>query len=166
VTFRRIATGDPSLTLDSFRDLSASSFGRFCQGTLNSYTRRSAAAAWLLNEFHIICESHGDPLEVDVANRAVSVGWDFLNLYCSLRRTCFELGDPGYHIVQKFHYFAHLLLDIEATRLNPWYHHCFLDEDMVGRVGRGSRKVHRQTLSERWLGRYIHMFFLRWAKAD
>ena len=90
------------------------------------------------------------------------LGWLFLETYAWLRTFSAQNGDQAWHIVPKHHYFAHMVLDIQRSRMNPNFHHCYLDEDMVGRVARGSRKVHRSTVAVRWFERYIHRLFTVW----
>ena len=135
---------------------------RRTRGSRSPYLQKCATCAWAINEYHRLCEQAGDPFSETAAAEVVKVGWLFLETYVWLRNFSSDQDDFGWHLVPKHHYFAHTLLDVSKTRMNPVYHHCYLDEDMVGRVARGSRKVHRSTVSQRWFERYIHMMFTRW----
>jgi hypothetical protein len=128
-----------------------------------------AACCYLLNRWHEICESNGDPFPEDVAAECHKTAYEFLQCYSWLARLgehCEALGEPPcWRIIPKHHYFCHLADDVLRCCTNPSSHHCFLDEDVVGRVARGSRKLHRSTVTGGWLERYVHLLFNRWRVA-
>jgi len=126
------------------------------------YTQFKAICIWPLDRFHHICDENDDPFPPEAQKECVEVLDAFLTCYAKLREYCISIGDPGWHMVPKHHYLCHLRDDVARTACNPSHHHCFVDEDMVGRVARGSRKLHRSTVTVRWLERYIHMMWLRW----
>ena len=130
-----------------------------------AYTQLKATCCWSICQFHHLCKIDSDPLPLHVKDECVRLLGVFLDTYSALARFCVDLGDPGWHLVPKHHYLAHLRDDIATTSFNPMFHHCFVDEDMVGRVARGSRMCHRSTVTVRWLERYIHFLWLRWRQA-
>ncbi len=129
------------------------------------YKRMRAVCVWAIADFHYAMEDNGAVLSDSARDRLVRVGWIFLRTYAALNRHAVDRGERAWHLVPKFHFFAHTLLDIARNSSNPRFSHCFADEDMVGRVARGTRLLHRSTVSERYLERYINMLVIRWKRS-
>ena len=91
-------------------------------------------------------------------------GTVFLSMYSALAREACSNGMAGrrWHIVQKHHYMCHLTLDAYNNGINPAYHHCFMDEDFVGRIAANSRLSHRSTCAYQTLIRYLSLLDVRW----
>jgi hypothetical protein len=111
------------------------------------YLQLKAACCFSLNRYHEICECNGDPLPHDAAIECHRVAYDFLETYSALARFALEHNceddGPCWHLVPKHHYFCHLADHVLRTSANPSYHHCFLDEDLVGRVAKAmSEHIH------------------------
>jgi hypothetical protein len=81
-----------------------------------------------------------DPLPDAAAVECHKVAYDFLLSYHALAHYAMSLHDdddgPSWRLVPKHHYFCHLADEVLLSHVNPSYHHCFLDEDLVGRVAK------------------------------
>ncbi len=63
-----------------------------------------------------------------------------------------EASNGRWRFMPKVHALSHLVFD--AARLNPRWHHCYQDEDMVGRVKKIYTKCHAKSAALRVLQRY------------
>ena len=72
-------------------------------------------------------------------------------------------GRMRYKLRPKLHYLHHAIIDLQKTRLNPFFSTCFLDEDYMGKVKALSSKCHASTVVHRTLQRYLILLGQRWA---
>ena len=88
-------------------------------------------------------------------------GRTFLQMYISLANDCHETRRPLFPLVPKLHFFDHFMVKIYHDGLkcgvseNPLQTACQLDEDIVGRVSRTSRRVSIRTTVLRTFERYL-----------
>jgi hypothetical protein len=67
-----------------------------------------------------------------------------------------------FRIKPKHHYFCHSLLELERTRCNPFYFHCYADEDFVGKVAVVARAVNPRSMALRTSQRYVSFAHSVW----
>jgi hypothetical protein len=72
-------------------------------------------------------------------------------------------GRMRYKLRPKLHYLHHAIIDLQKTRLNPFFSTCFLDEDYMGKIKALSSKCHASTVVHRTLQRYLILLGQRWA---
>lgn len=124
-----------------------------------------ALCCWALAKFYSCMDGYPRYLSRCQADEMGDVLQEFLDVYSALAKECETKGVNQWHLVPKFHYMCHLVLDIKSGQINPKYHHCFCDEDFVGRIGRGSRRLHRTSVVRGVMERYINLLVTRWRKA-
>ena len=88
-------------------------------------------------------------------------GYAFLDAYMSLANGAFIAGFPRFILVPKCHYLHHVVHQLSTCAsestwcLNPLCFAVQLQEDLVGRVARVSRRVSPMTVSQRTLQRVL-----------
>ena len=100
------------------------------------------------------CDRFLDEEEIEMlvhAGRMFNLG------YQALSAEAHGLNVLRWKIVPKFHYFCHMLIEIEQGKINPRFQHCFCDEDFVGRVANICCNVHTATLDVSSLLRYLQI---------
>lgn len=99
-------------------------------------------------------------------------GMFFIQAYTDLAQRCFNLGRP--HLFPLFpkvhaaHHCWHTLqsqADLHHYGLNPLRAACQMDEDVIGRVSRVSRRVSIKTVARRTLERHLLGCYAVWSKA-
>ena len=121
----------------------------------------AAGVRWALSTFHDQLANFGRILTDEQRASIVDLGQLFLDCYQALARHAWDVHLRQWHIVPKFHYFVHALLDIRSTGLNPRHASCYCDEDWVGQCARVSRRPHRATVARRSLERYLDRLRVR-----
>lgn len=119
-----------------------------------------------LEFFHII-HSEGIWLDLATAKQLADSCQTFCLSYCSLARLCFERGLTRFRLEPCLHQFSHFAVDIrkQLQRSVPFVHSpapflCEADEDFIGKICRGSRMVHAQSMTQRTMDRYkIKLWF-------
>ena len=98
-----------------------------------------------------------------------SCGLEFLATYCFMAQQMFDIGQPSlFPLYPKLHSMHHMMIRPRAEALefgfsqNPMSCSCQLDEDVIGRVSRLSRRVSIRTVMWRTLERYLIGCFSVW----
>ena len=111
--------------------------------------------------FHIL-HTEGMWLACPVAELLATSCEDVCLSYASLAKLCFEKGLTRFRLEPCLHHFAHFganmrkqISDKCPYMFNAASHLCEADEDFVGKISRGSRKVHAKSMTRRILDRYL-----------
>ena len=101
-------------------------------------------------------------LEKSEAMYASGCGLEFLATYAFLARKMFENNQPSlFPLYTKLHAMHHMILKVRDEALqfgfaqNPMGCSCQMDEDVVGRISRLSRRVSIRTVMVRTMNRYL-----------
>jgi hypothetical protein len=132
-------------------------------GDLGWQTR--GACIWALANFYNLMDARPRYLSRAEADEMATALHEFVVLYLHLAKEAHTAGANRWHRVPKLHYQEHLVDDIRSSQTNPRFHHCYCDEDYVGRIGRGSRRCHRSTVVRGVTERYISMLYTKWSAA-
>ena len=89
-------------------------------------------------------------------------GVAFLRLYRSLAYEACQRSVLQWRLRPKLHYIQHTCVEIRATKMNPFFFTCFLDEDFCGKMKRLARMTHRAAVPSRVLQRYSILLAQRW----
>ena len=123
-----------------------------------SITDNILTATRAVNEAFSILYGCGVWLSSCEARRVGAAGLLFLRMYAELAAQTLYEGRSRFAITPKAHFLHHCFLDLyESQRrwtMSPLTFSVQLDEDVVGRISRFSRRVGSQLLMERTLGRY------------
>ena len=98
------------------------------------------------------------------AERAWRAAQAFLLCYQELSAEAFRTEQLRWKTRPKIHYFAHMVDYMKACRRNPSAHHCFGEEDFIGKVLTVACSTHGRTVMVRALQRYRLYVSLRWEK--
>lgn len=111
--------------------------------------------------FHIL-HTQGLWLTAPVAKEAADYCQDFCSAYAALAKVCFQQSWVRFRLEPCLHHFHHFAVEIQKLLnksvkmiYSPASHLCEADEDFVGRICRGSRMVHAQSMTQRTLDRYL-----------
>ena len=111
--------------------------------------------------FHIL-HTQGLWLTAPVAKEVAVACQDFCSAYAALAKVCFQQSWVRFRLEPCLHHFHHFAIEIQlllskSVRMiySPASHLCEADEDFVGRICRGSRMVHAQSMTQRTLDRYL-----------
>ena len=85
---------------------------------------------------------------------------DALELYAGLAVSAAEIGAQRWRIVPKHHAWAHIAYDNGG--INPRKVHCYLDEDMVGKLKKIYVRCHAASAGRRGLQRYRLLLGVLW----
>ncbi len=80
----------------------------------------------------------------------------------ALAAQSFREGTQLWKIMPKRHALTHVAYDNKGV--NPRAVHCYLDEDMVGRMKRLYQRCHGATAAQRSMERYVLSLVLRWVE--
>jgi len=130
------------------------------------YERIRATTAWALCDFLHICDLSDMWMTSDQADRACHAGFVFLRGYAWLADSNMRSNITLYKIRPKHHYFHHQVLEVQKSKLNPSWLHCFVSEDFVGRSARVASRCHRKTVSLRAIQRYMLCIRRQWLHKD
>ena len=87
---------------------------------------------------------------------AFDLGQQFLNAYSVLRRCGIEQDVWCWGVRPKFHQLCHHIAHLERSRINVMWWSCWMEEDLMGRSAKITRKVHASLAGlDRALERYI-----------
>lgn len=125
------------------------------------YSRTRAACAWSMAAYHATLDGAGRYLTADETEKVCSLARGFLDTYQALARMSIDNSRRQWHIVKKHHYFVHSIIDVRRTRKNPRFFTCYADEDFVGRIAAVTRRLHRKTVANRCLTRYLDRLHVR-----
>ena len=125
------------------------------------YSRTRAACAWSIAAYHATLDGADRILTADETEKVCKLARDFLDTYQALSRMSIDEHRRQWHIVKKHHYFVHSIIDIRRTRKNPRFFTCYADEDFVGRIAAVTRRLHRKTVANRCLARYLDRLRVR-----
>lgn len=99
-------------------------------------------------------------------------GMEFLSTYAYVARAMFDGGRPSlWPLYPKLHFMHHMLLQLkEQTQQhgfsqNPVSTACQMDEDVIGKVSRLSRRVSIRTTMQRTMDRYVIAAYDAWRTA-
>ena len=87
-----------------------------------------------MKNFYSVISDGGLLLSPDDAQRAHDNGMAYLRHYAQLARTAMEHGRFQWSVVNKFHFFWHILHKCRQYRENPKTYWCYTGEDFVGRI--------------------------------
>jgi hypothetical protein len=124
--------------------------------------REVAVLMWGLADFQIGMDEYEMFLSDDEAARLYHAGRTFLYTYHMLAVKAFRNNVNMWLIVPKFHYLAHLVMDLPKDLVNPRFYHCFGDEDFVGKIAAIGHRVHRARNADRTIDRYLIALFDVW----
>lgn len=82
-----------------------------------------------------------------------SAGISFVVVYLRLASLAVRQGMTQFKVRPKLHYFHHLVMDLK--KLNPKVVSCFGEESYMGVVGKLAGRVHRRTMPQRTIQRYL-----------
>lgn len=119
-------------------------------------------ASYRMNSMFSILYRSGAFLSEHEATFVSQQGLEFLACYSGLAAALFRDGKQWmFPLYPKLHMFHHLMLDIAnqarsaKVALSPMLWACQIDEDVVGRSSRLSRRVNIRLVSQRALDRYL-----------
>jgi hypothetical protein len=119
-------------------------------------------ATYRLNSMFGVLYRGGAFLTENEADFVSTQGLQFLNVYGSLAWAMFMAGRQWlFPLYPKLHIFHHIMLELKSqgrnlkTCCNPMLWACQMDEDLVGKSSRLSRRVNIRKVSERALQRYL-----------
>ena len=124
-----------------------------------------STCAWGMSMYYHVCRTSGRVFSQSQLKSVTEGGYAFLHSYSWLAKEFQTKSIRLFKIVPKMHAMHHILIEIEATSNNPYFWHCFADEDMVGTLIKISSKVHPATATERTLERYRILLSIQWRKA-
>ena len=133
-----------------------------CTGTKESKLR--ATCLWAASNFYHILDTSDRFLTEAQAKRAYSAGSLYLLCYQKLAHLSVSRGDTLWKIRPKHHYFLHMIKSMYASRWNPRFHSCYMDEDFIGRIARLNRLTHRLRAQCRTPQRYLKYIAVRWER--
>ena len=136
------------------------------------YLARCRVATGNLNAMFECFYQAGFFLNKEECTYSTDCGTNFLTTYAYLAEQQFEQGQPSlFPLYPKLHFMHHMMLKTreEGQRLgfsqNAMACSCQMDEDVIGRVSRISRRVSIRTTMERTMGRYLVGCYAAWATA-
>eukprot|EP00969_Alexandrium_andersonii_P089221 3938628-Alexandrium_andersonii.AAC.1 len=94
--------------------------------------------------------------------RAYTAGHTFLNVYHALAEEAMQARKALWQITPKFHYFCHVLDQLQSSAFNPRWSHCFLDESFMGSITRIIGQTYGRGQMLRAMQRYILFLAIRW----
>lgn len=130
----------------------------------NDHARLRAACAYSMAEFLHTLDKGDVWLSPEEAANAYCFGRHFLLTYSTLAWQAFSQGVLRWKLRPKFHSMDHALHSILSTCENIKAHANWLEEDLMGRVGRIAGRTHRSTMPRRVLQRYRLKLALMWHK--
>ena len=110
-------------------------------------------------------------LSVEVAKRISAKALQFLRIYMSLAKQCFDDGKAFFPYMPKGHVVHHVFLamkeeaDAGESQINPMVYGVQVDEDFVGKSSRLSRRVGAGQVVKRVLQRSLCAAHRRWIEA-
>ena len=120
------------------------------------------AATYRVNSMFSMLYKSDVFLNASQCNFAAEQGLKFLQSYYTLATKMYAAAKPFlFPLYPKLHYFHHLMLDLKTQGetcglgVNPTLYSCQLDEDVVGRASRLSRRVNIRVVAQRTLDRYL-----------
>lgn len=94
----------------------------------------------------------------------------FCESYTVLAKLTFQRGWTRFRLEPCLHHFAHYAFEIRQQVLlgHPWIYNpavflCEADEDFIGKIARGSRTVHMQSMTQRTIDRYLLKLWLEYS---
>ena len=133
---------------------------------------RCRTATYRLNAMFSLLYRAGAFLTENEAAFASEQGLQFLRAYASLAESMYmESKQWLWPLYPKLHVFHHIMLEMHytGTRVktcpNPMLFACQIDEDVVGKASRLSRKVNIRLVAQRALERYLTAAYTAFAKA-
>lgn len=136
------------------------------------YLSLCATAAVNLNEFFSCLHNAPLFLSGNEATYLAGKGMTFLKIYARLALDLFREGRPHlFALYPKIHVIHHFLWDMRQEAgdhnlsLHPLSAACQMDEDLVGRVSRLSRRVNIRAVIQRTLERYLIGCYAAWREA-
>ena len=125
------------------------------------FTQILKASTGAVQFFHIL-HTEGLWLTPAMARQAADSCQDFCTAYCALARTCYDCKWMRFRLEPCLHHFVHFavelrqLLDAGVPYIySPAADLCEADEDFVGKISRGTRVVHMQSMTQRTIDRYL-----------
>ena len=130
-------------------------------GTEHQMTR--AMCAWAYNHWFAIIDSAHRVLTVEQAEESFKAGVLFYHSYARLNVEAVTVRDLMlYQIIPKHHYAWHQIEFLRINRMNPKHHHCFMDEDFVGRIANLASRTSSRTVITRCMQRYLLCMAIQW----
>ena len=126
--------------------------------------RLRAVCAWGLAKFLHVCDNASfffSDEECDSMSHAANC---FLMCYQQLAVDSLAANKKMYKCRPKHHYFDELWRAAKSNKKNPRHHHCFMDEDYVGRISKLGKNTHRGQVALRTLQRYSLYMKSLWHK--
>jgi hypothetical protein len=118
---------------------------------------------WALHEFFLSMEEvKSQFFSESQADRCINAGNRVISSYGWLAREATQNKQLLWPIRPKLHGLCHILLFVEATKRNPKYTACMIDEDFLGRVIRVAGKSSRRSASSNTLWRYLIRVACQW----
>ena len=118
---------------------------------------------WSLHDFFLSMEEvKSQFFSESQADRCVSAGNHVVSSYGWLAREATNKKQLLWPIRPKVHALCHIIMYVQATRRNPKYTGCMIDEDFLGRVIRVAGKSSRRSASTNVLWRYIIRVACQW----
>jgi hypothetical protein len=87
-----------------------------------------------------------------------------LQEYSRLATISVSAGEASYKLRPKFHYFAHVVLELPFKRENPRRYDLFGAEDFIGKMKCLAKTCDRRTVMRRIADRYIFVVSHDWFK--
>lgn len=126
-------------------------------------------SAWALSAFLCLLDEASWVLTDAQCDRAVKYGNLFVHGYIALARDAHMRNSLTFKLRQKLHLFHHIVLKLDRhrfpnlfSRQNPRTAQTFQDEDFIGKVMRGARRVHPRTVARRTIDRWLSLLSARW----
>ena len=130
------------------------------------------AATYRLNSLFRLLYRSGAFLTAEQAAFISDQGLSFLRTYASMARVMYNAGKQWlFPLYPKLHVFHHIILTVRNTAsstglcCSPMMYGCQMDEDVVGKASRLSRRVNIRKVSQRALDRYLVAAFTAYSKA-
>ena len=134
--------------------------------------RQAFSAAKSLNAFFRNLYAASLFLSAAESSYISSLGQAFIRKYCELADECYRQRKPFlYPLFPKIHSLDHLVLrmqqqgELHGFSCNPIATACQMDEDLVGKVSRISRRVNIRTVVKRCFQRYLVLCHAAWKDA-
>jgi len=129
-------------------------------------------ATYRLNSLFRLLYRSGAFLTAEQAAFISDQGLSFLRTYAAMARVMYNAGKQWlFPLYPKLHVFHHLILTVRNTAsstglcCSPMMYGCQMDEDVVGKTSRLSRRVNIRKVSQRALDRYLVAAFTAYSKA-
>ncbi len=128
--------------------------------------RSSPEAHYRWGFFHCVCESEqimrasGRFLRRSQQRKLARRTQGALHMYMCLHERARARGVALYKVIPKLHAWSHLANDNGGV--NPRSAHCYVDEDVVGRMKRLYVRCHQRTAPNTALKRYVLMQSMHW----